>query len=764
MKRKDAWLILILVLAVIVFFSRMIFDQQAYFLGDIMSYFQPWTVFGAEGIQNGHFYLWNPYLCNGEPFLANIQAAVFYPLKIFFYLFPFVWAFKAYLLVHFSLAGLFLFLLLKQYKYDTWACFLGALVFTFSGFMLVQIEFFSVLASLLWFSLAWVVLEKALSSRGIFYWVICSLVLALQFYGGYTFLFYYTNLLIILYVAWRRKFNCWRQLLLLWSLVVGLAAVQLLPTVELMQYGIRSAWTFKDATTWSLPPLFLLKFIFPDLVGKACLPGLFPQPFGYDYFAIKQYWLSTFYLGIAPLLFLFFSWRGRKTDYFWEMVALISLFLSMSADFPLTRYYYQYMPLAKNFTHPASFMFFFIFSLIIFITRGLDNFLHPSFRVNRKAVMAWLSLATGAYVVIYLIFYQRDWLQHLAQLLVGMDLRNSQCIHLEVNFFEFSMRLFAALGLVYWWYRQRGNSKIKYLVMGFMLLDLFSFGWNINPLAPNNFFSVKPDNVETVRAHLNGGRFMLDPEAQMNRLLIGEEFVEKYQSLRQALQPNAGLPYHLPYNYEYGYFTIKEYKDLLLQAKSSPSIMDSSIMDMLGGRLILSYKKLTHDKLALGKYNYIGIYENKAALPRAWLVHKAKFLPREKTLEYLGGRDFKPGEELVLSSPAIPGETAVGSRQDSAQVTENDPDDIIISGQAAAAGYLVLSDVYYPGWRAAVNGQAAEILKANYIIKAISLKAGPYQASLRYRPFGFYFGLILTLFTLLGANILLLKGSRRELF
>ena len=118
-----------------------------------------------------------------------------------------------------------------------------------------------------------------------------------------------------------------------------------------------------------------------------------------------------------PLLFLAFSWRGRKRGYFWEAVALISLFLAMSADFPVTRYYYQYMPLARSFTHPASFMFFFIFALVIFIVRGIDNFLRPEFRPSRKLFTAGLGAITAGYGLIYLIFYHRPWLQYLAGLL-----------------------------------------------------------------------------------------------------------------------------------------------------------------------------------------------------------------------------------------------------------------------------------------------------------------------------------------------------------
>ena len=139
-------------------------------------------------------------------------------------------------------------------------------------------------------------------------------------------------------------------------------------------------------------------------------------------------------------------------------------------------------------------------------------------------------------------------------------------------------------------------------------------------MAKNDFFSRPLNNINVVRQNLTAGRIFFDPEAQLNRPLQGTDTESDYFGLRYTLVPNAGLPYHVPYVYEYGYLTLRDYKNLLLQAKSQPAIMDSRIIDMLGGELVFSYNPLNHAKLRWIYADMINIYRNTSSLPKAWLV------------------------------------------------------------------------------------------------------------------------------------------------
>jgi uncharacterized membrane protein YfhO len=67
--------------------------------------------------------------------------------------------------------------------------------------------------------------------------------------------------------------------------------------------------------------------------------------------------------------------------------------------------------------------------------------------------------------------------------------------------------------------------------------------------------------------------------------------------------------------------------------------------------------------------------------------------------------------------------------------------------EASRAGWLVLSDVYYPGWRATVNGQPTDVLRANYTFRAVWLPVGEHTVRMSFSPLAWRVGLALSLVT-----------------
>ena len=83
---------------------------------DLGLYFIPPRFFWVESVKHGSFPLWNPYQFSGQPFFANPQHGMLYPLNCLFFLFPFDMAFNAIIILHFFLGGLFTYLLLRDLK------------------------------------------------------------------------------------------------------------------------------------------------------------------------------------------------------------------------------------------------------------------------------------------------------------------------------------------------------------------------------------------------------------------------------------------------------------------------------------------------------------------------------------------------------------------------------------------------------------------------------------------------------------------------
>jgi hypothetical protein len=158
----------------------------------------------------------------------------------------------------------------------------------------------------------------------------------------------------------------------------------------------------------------------------------------------------------------------------------------------------------------------------------------------------------------------------------------------------------------------------------------------------------------------------------------------------------------------------------------------------------------------------VKVYEVLDALPRAHVVHRARIVPgTEETLSVLADPSFDPAEETVLAhgqpidaSPASPPEV---------QVVEYAPEQVTIQATVSSPGYLVLSDSWYPGWKATVDGAPVEVERANLAFRAVYLPPGDHTVQFRYRPASYVLGLAVSVATLAVTTIVLGWCSWREL-
>jgi uncharacterized membrane protein YfhO len=82
-------------------------------------------------------------------------------------------------------------------------------------------------------------------------------------------------------------------------------------------------------------------------------------------------------------------------------------------------------------------------------------------------------------------------------------------------------------------------------------------------------------------------------------------------------------------------------------------------------------------------------------------------------------------------------------------VVREGPDRVVVQVSAGQPGYLVLGDTYYPGWRATVDGEPAEIVAANHAFRAVPLGAGEHTVIFQYAPRSFQVGAWVTLVAML---------------
>jgi hypothetical protein len=196
-----------------------------------------------------------------------------------------------------------------------------------------------------------------------------------------------------------------------------------------------------------------------------------------------------------------------------------------------------------------------------------------------------------------------------------------------------------------------------------------------------------------------------------------------------------------------------------------------------------SWEKRVRSNFKLLYDGEINIYENSDALPRAFITHRAILSPdeittheimtrgrfdstREVIMEYQSDNDLlKPlldsGDYHLIDNTdnklqrfTLEGAGAEDRESSNlsgnAQIESYEMDRVTISAMMMRPGFLILSDTFYPGWRAYIDGNEAPIFRANGFLRAIPLAVGQHKVEFRYVPATFFIGLSIALATLLG--------------
>ena len=162
------------------------------------------------------------------------------------------------------------------------------------------------------------------------------------------------------------------------------------------------------------------------------------------------------------------------------------------------------------------------------------------------------------------------------------------------------------------------------------------------------------------------------------------------------------------------------------------------------------------------------ILENKRALPRAWLVAEAEAVDGEEAFRRISGQSPHPFDPrrtalLELAPAELPalsaGELAAGS---TARVAEYEANRLLIETSAAQASVLVVSELFYPGWEATVDGVPSRIHSTNYLLRGVYVPAGAHRVEMRYGAPAARNGAIISVLSLFACGALLFYSSTRE--
>ena len=822
----------------ILFFYDLLGGRYILFERDLGPYFIPPRFFWVESIKNGEFPLWNPYQFSGHPFFANPQHAILYPLNTLFFLLPFDVAFNTVIILHFFLGGLFTYLLLKDLKVSSTGSLISGLIFMLSGYLLSVHSLLAILLSVIWTPLIMMFFRRAITNPGLKNEILTAVFITLSFLGGGIEIVYGNFFVLVFmiiffspegetqrYGQWKRIWLGARSLFITSILFSLLSAVQLLPFLELFHHSIRgSGISYQEATVWSFTPKDVLLFFLPD---------------AYGYFLdIKKYWINqcwfkTLYTGgllfILSLIFFLaphtpLSPSGErdgvrnfgKDRKFYLSLTVFSLFLSLGGYNPLYPFVFKYVPFFNGIRYPVKFLY--IFILVLAISAGLgfqrlSEFSKEAENKRLKHILIIFSCASGIFLL-FLVINHKAIEQFLK--LKGVDFPDFNYLLVNLHHlkrFFFYLTLFFLLLRV--GYEVRWKGWVKVLLLIFLTADLFGNMGFYREEKTSAYFK-KTKILETISSDKGHFRIFSTEKTTSFDTPILVDDLSPLRYLKEKHLPSLNLLYSLHDIWGIDVIRLKRTDDLYKAFIGTPSISATHLVDLYNVKYVISAPPIEKDprfeliysrleglrgkKEDLLKENTVKLYRTRNHFPRAWLVKNFKVLDTHAILLRMLTKEFYPYQEVLLEEEPYNLPTSPFSKggqrgitkgrmkelgrplrelQNKVEFISESNNMVHLRVRAKGNALLVLSDTYYPGWKAfvypvrydsyhqvnpvdtnlsnRVNGREEKIYRADYNFRAIPLKAGEYEVKFIYDPITFKIGALVSLLTLVGILVYFVK-------
>jgi Bacterial membrane protein YfhO len=402
-------------------------------------------------------------------------------------------------------------------------------------------------------------------------------------------------------------------------------------------------------------------------------------------------------------------------------------------------------PLTHNYSGPVSYH----------VLNGAYSGIAPLFLalasvfLKKKKASQLIFIGLGLFTVT--MVYRAPIIFTLVKALPGFGMTNTPRMLLVLGF---TIAVLSAFSVDFVLRQIRGRTATHltlFVLLTVAAVDLFHFGRNYNP---------------AVDASLSY------PETETTDFLNNDPSVFRIASPLSTFPHETHLPYGLSSIRGYDALEISTYTDFmsLLTADEIANYfvfatprherIGSPLFDLLNVKYFITPPELILDRAGITNV-YSGeanIYLNDSFLPRAFLVEDHIVEPDfEARLALLSDPSFNPGETVVLEEN-VPFQSSAGGCG-TAEIQDYRPEEVVISTKSAGDCFLVLSDNYFSGWKARVDGERTKMYRADHTFRAVRVPAGVRTVRFFYQPSFFYPGAAVSAFSLL---ILIVLAVRRE--
>ena len=666
--------------------------------------------------------LWRTLIFSGFPFDADPQSGLWYPPNVVFLLLPAAVGFNLLFVLHVVAAGLGMWVWSRATGTSAGGALLAALAYAFTPKVFAHLGFGHVGLVYAAAYVPWALWAAYRVGRGSWRHAgALGLALGWQFIT-HPQLAFYTGLMSGIYglavtcnlqfairnsqSAIRHSPFAIRWLALGAVLAALVAAVQLLPLLRFAPLSARAAMGFSESAVSSLPPRYLWGLLLADHRG------------------FMDYML---YVGM-PVLALAVVALPRRQAWFWWAFVCAALVYVLGANTPLYGWAFRLLPALAWLRAPSRIWFVAAAALALLAGWGGDRLLEGLGGRGRRALNR-VAVALGALALALVFGYAIAFGKPPANLVafgVVTPIMAALCV---VTATRYLPRWGAVVALV-----------------ALLLADL----WTVDTTL------IEGRSPETVFAGSGLGAYL----AQQ---VDGEPF--------RVYSPSYSLPRHIAARY--GLETADGVDPLCLEAYAAwmevasgvrrtgytetvPSLEggddiatanrearpNARLLGLLNVRYVAAGFPLAVEGLRqVACFGSTNLYENEQFLPRAFVVGQT--VPVEDfgaALSWLREGDVAHAAVVESGKTLASGEVRAGVAW-----VRRSPNRLVLDVTLDRPGFLVLSQVWYPGWRAEVNGQAVTVCRTDGVLSGVYLEEGSHTVAFTYRPAAAVCGLGLSL-------------------
>jgi Bacterial membrane protein YfhO len=734
------WHALTFLVLAIAFFFRDILLGKAFLWEDFLLQSYPFRHFAAVSLARGEMPLWNPYAFAGMPFQADIQSAVFYVPNLLLTAFTrggtlSFYALEVMLIAHYAIAATGMFVLARDGGLARIYATFAGLVYALSGFMIVHAIHPGFVEQAAWLPWIMLCLHRSIERRSIRYALVTGVLAGHAILAGAPQLSLFVFLLMFSYsaaavVVSARRTGLASSLAAAWlpalavAVALGVASIQLLPTMELAPLSERDALSFDAAQAGRLAWQQLITAVMPKFFGvQNALENTYWGPGIYG-----TYWETCFYCGIPAFFTSAFAVslvRRSARARFLVGVVVFSFMFAVGDQFILHRFFFAAVPGFSAFRAPARILLLATFAFSLLSAMGLRVVVDRAAltpRVVERALIGTLIAMLAVWAAVRFGAFLPD--EDDPRIVSAKAIANRETgIALALS------GIACGLGLLLT-RRLAPPAVVVGAVLLLQLGDMARFGQDQNT------------GLRDAESYYHGRPEIRDLIGQLHQAQMAQLFrITSRDGNITMFDRNLGMVDRL--------YLTEGYTPLRLRRRLPPAATYERTLDLLNSKY-----RVTGDTVARN----VRMSTSTTYVPHAMVVPGYTVIADDSAAaRFLRRPDFDPLHTVVLSEPL-----SSPLAEDTARAKVPEVSIVLLDYRANSlglkldsprAGILLLSEIYYPGWHALVDGAEQHIYRADWNLRAIPITAGVHTISMRFAPRSFRIGAWITVTTLLLAVV-----------